>query len=99
MLHARVWTEDNPTAWAYIEREALGKAHSGQRFGMHGLCDRVRNGDFPDNDGKPPAVNNNLTPALARIPVGRHPEVCPFVELMNSACDGDGNPRRPYDAR
>lgn len=92
LLHAWAWIENDPTAWAFIKREALRKARNGQMFGMHGLCDKVRNGDFSDNGGMPTKVNNNIVAALARILISEHPEVRPYMTLRHSVCEEDQNP-------
>mgnify|MGYP001748199042 CR=1 FL=1 len=88
MARALAWVEDNPTAWAHVEREALSRASKGTRVSPQELFEHVRRHDFMDADGGHVMVNNTLIPALSRILMARHPELSPFIERRASACDG-----------
>lgn len=88
IARARLWAEENPGAFSYMESEAVAHAAAGRRFGAQELAEWVRRADFTDRHGMPTRVNNTLVPALARLLVAKHPECRPLVEFRTHAYDG-----------
>ena len=88
MAQALAWVEDNPTAWGYVEQEALSRASRGLMVSPQELFEFVRWHDFTNAAGGHTTVNNTLIPALSRFLMARHPELSPFIERRASAYDG-----------
>lgn len=80
------WIRENPDAWDWIVGEAVKEARAERRFSPRYLAESLRSKDFVSVDGSSSTINNNLTPALARILIEQHPEVKPWLELRKSKC-------------
>lgn len=70
--------------WSWCLKEVAHK----RRFSMRAALEEARRKDWARTDGDPFKVNNNLSPALARLLLAEHPEAAPFIELRKAACDG-----------
>lgn len=97
-LHeAEAWAERNPEAWAAMVTIATGRAARGQRVGTQDLIEFVRWHDFTDADGKCTRVNNNLSPALARLLYANYPQVRPYMDLRRSRFDANRHDGGDHD--
>lgn len=81
------WIRCNPDAWACMVAAALAEAKAERRFSVRYLTAQVRAKSFTDAQGRTSAVNNDITPALARLLVEQCPSVAPYVELRRARCD------------
>lgn len=70
--------------WGYCLREVAAK----RRVSMQAAICEARRIDWASTEGDPFRVNNNLSPALARLFLAEHPEARPYIELRRAACDG-----------
>lgn len=86
---AREWADRNPDAWGAMVAIATEHAAEGRRIGTQDLIERIRWHDFTSTDGTRTRINNNLSPALARLLVAEHPEVAPYVHLRKSKFDAE----------
>lgn len=84
---AAEWIRCNPDAWACMVSAALAEAKAQRRFSVRYLTERVRAKEFTDVQGRASSVNNDFTPALARLLVEQCPSVAPYVELRRARCD------------
>lgn len=91
---AGTWAVRNPNAWDVMCGIAVQKAEAGQRVGMQDLVEYIRWHEFTDVDGKPTKVDNNLSPALARLLCQERPVVRPYMELRRSRFDANGSEDR-----
>lgn len=87
---ARIWIDENPDAWRYMEFIALREAEAGRRFSMKWVAEQTRRKDFMSAFGTPSRFSNTLTAAFARIFIAKHPEVHPFIEIRSSVLDEVG---------
>lgn len=90
MQEAEAWAAENPDAWDEIVHIALGKAEAEQRIGTQDLVETIRWRDYTSVTGKKTRVNNNLSPALARLLCMSYPQVMPYMDLRRSRFDTDG---------
>lgn len=88
MARARLWAEENPSAFSHMEAEARRKAEAGRRFGVQELAEWVRRSDLTDRHGMPTRIDNTIVAPLARMLVEQCPECRPYVELRTHAYDG-----------
>ena len=51
MVEARAWAENNPEAWAYIERRAMEEAGAQRRVSVSRLVEEVRALEWTPRDG------------------------------------------------
>lgn len=85
---AKEWIHDNPDAYRHLVGFCLNEAGHERKFSFRRAIEEVRAKDYSDIQGRPFKINNNMTPALARIIVKEHPEVAPFIEFRRASCDG-----------
>lgn len=83
----REWREENPAAFAFIERTALEKAKRGQRVGGSELIELVRSHDFTGSHGLPTKIDNTFGAILVRDLISRHPELRDHFELRATVYD------------
>lgn len=86
---ARLWRENNPDMWRFIENCSLNEAQHKRRFSMRWVVDEARRKSFVDGEGNPAKVGNTLVPAFARMVVADHPEVRSYIVLNRSRVDGE----------
>lgn len=70
--------------WDYLDSEVAQKRQTSVRTAL-GLARRK---EWAKMDGDPFKVNNNLSPAIARLYLKEHPEAAPYIKLRKAACDG-----------
>lgn len=87
---ARLWTDENPSAWQAMNELALKDARSGRRVSGSGLVEYTGKKEFTDIYGKPTVCNNNLAPALARLIAKEHPEVARHLETRTGVYEEVG---------
>lgn len=64
---ARAWAVANAPVWSRWVSAVRNAAESGVRWSIKLLAESARDYDIVNGNGEPFKVNNNLTPALARI--------------------------------
>lgn len=89
LREARAWTENNPGAWAYIERRALEEAGAKRRVSVSRLVEEVRALEWTPRDGGRFKVNNSFQAAFSRMLADEHPEVRRYIEQRRSRFDAD----------
>ncbi|MGO5418273.1 hypothetical protein [Collinsella sp. LCP19S3_B11] len=88
MIEARAWAENNPEAWAYIERRAMEEAGAQRRVSVSRLVEEVRALEWTPRDGGRFKVNNSYQAAFSRMLAETLPEVRPYIEQRRSRFDG-----------
>ena len=86
--NAREKMRECPGFKRFIWSWCLNEVAQGRRFSMRAALEDARKKDWARTDGDPFSVNNNLSPALARLFLEEHPEARPYLETRRSACDG-----------
>lgn len=70
--------------WDFLDNEV---AHE-RRTSVKMALELARRKDWATVEGDPFKVNNNLSPAIARLYLMEHPEAAPYIETRKAACDG-----------
>lgn len=86
--NAREKMRECPGFKRFIWSWCLNEVAHGRRVLHAGRTRRCPQEDWARTDGDPFSVNNNLSPALARLFLEEHPEARPYLETRRSACDG-----------
>ena len=87
MRDAQLWIEKNPTAWTFMVATAQAKVKQGRRFGIKDLCEHVRWRMYADGLEDGFKLNNNISPALARLILREVPEAQPYLKIKKSVVD------------
>ena len=86
--NAREKLRECPEFGRFVWSWCLNEVAHDRRFSMRAALEEARRIDWTRTDGDPFRVNNNLSPALARLFVAEHPEAAPYIETRRAACDG-----------
>ena len=93
MARAVEWRDENPSAYAYMESLAVGEARARRKVSARWLVEQARKKDFTSVYGNTTRINNNLTPAIARLIALDHPETREWFEFRHAKADGDHGQR------
>lgn len=78
-IGARLWREQNPRGWAYIERWAAEDFAASVRISNKRYAERLRGCEFVDRGDSPYDVDNRFPSIWSRMLLEEHPEYAPLL--------------------
>ena len=88
MERALEWRRENPDAYRYMDHLATRESAAQRKVSARWLVEQARKKDFTNVYGNTTRINNNLTPAIARLIVLDHPETREWFEFRHAKADG-----------
>lgn len=85
LAEAEAWIRENKPAWEFMASKAEAEVAAKRHFSMSAIVHEARKVDFSDSNGQPTRINNNWTPAFARILEPEIPGMSDFCEFRKTA--------------